>query len=484
LPTDTEHFPLDPSSSRSSNHDDSDHVQSLPRPELNPLLNPLLGDNMGRWAEVYFRNPPENREEAVLELLRELKSKSQTGQDRIAIEDAAEQHVAIPENTPTDSREDTAESHMHQSRGSTRCETCGYESIDQRFCGMCGRPLQQAASQQERELKIGPLPGVGNAAYTVSAPPDSTLIDSTQIDSNLNNSTQTDSVSTARNEPAQIREAGPNTSREIAGAPAFANDLSIFRRISDPSHDRNSDAAGLIRSLGGEPEARSHRFYLIAVVLIALLGLGYFAWRSAQNPGSLLNTLRTSQPADKPGTDQGENQPVPPASPDTQPQNAPVQNTGNQPTSASAADRDGEDRGVKTAGEAATSAPDKTNAVLIAKQPIADPTRSRTPSQKKSENPGADAGTTGNGSEELAIAQRYLNGSAGQKNDAEARDWLWKAVSKRNLEATLLLADLYLRGNVVQKNCDQARVLLDAAATRGVKDAATRLRNMQAFGCQ
>ena len=33
--------------------------RALPRPELNPLLNPLLADNMGRWAEVYFTSAPE-----------------------------------------------------------------------------------------------------------------------------------------------------------------------------------------------------------------------------------------------------------------------------------------------------------------------------------------------------------------------------------------------------------------------------------------
>ena len=51
-------------------------AKTLPDPELNPLLNPLLGAHMGRWAEVYFTNPPEKREEAVTELLRELESGS------------------------------------------------------------------------------------------------------------------------------------------------------------------------------------------------------------------------------------------------------------------------------------------------------------------------------------------------------------------------------------------------------------------------
>ena len=93
--------------------------------------------------------------------------------------------------------------------------------------------------------------------------------------------------------------------------------------------------------------------------------------------------------------------------------------------------------------------------------------------------------STGNGAEELSLAQRYLNGTSGQRRDsAEAAKWLWKSIAKHNAEASLLLSDLYLRGDGVSKNCDQARVLLDAAAIRGVKDAGPRLRHLQAFGCQ
>ena len=63
-------------------------------------------------------------------------------------------------------------------------------------------------------------------------------------------------------------------------------------------------------------------------------------------------------------------------------------------------------------------------------------------------------------------------------------EWLWKAVGKQNTEAMLLLTDEYLRGEGTPKNCDQARVLLDAAAKRGIKEAADRLRHIQSYGCQ
>lgn len=51
-------------------------VGPLPNPLLNPLMNPILAQNLGRWAQVYMANPPEKREQALIELLRELGPRS------------------------------------------------------------------------------------------------------------------------------------------------------------------------------------------------------------------------------------------------------------------------------------------------------------------------------------------------------------------------------------------------------------------------
>ena len=48
----------------------------LPEPpfpsELNPLTNPVLEQNLGRWAQVYFGTPPAKRQQAVSKLLEEI----------------------------------------------------------------------------------------------------------------------------------------------------------------------------------------------------------------------------------------------------------------------------------------------------------------------------------------------------------------------------------------------------------------------------
>lgn len=85
--------------------------------------------------------------------------------------------------------------------------------------------------------------------------------------------------------------------------------------------------------------------------------------------------------------------------------------------------------------------------------------------------------------EELLIAQRYLEGSLGSRNTTEAAKWLWKAVGKQNTTATLLLADLYARGDGVPKSCNQARLLLVAATRKGSPEAAEKLRRLERNGC-
>jgi TPR repeat protein len=88
------------------------------------------------------------------------------------------------------------------------------------------------------------------------------------------------------------------------------------------------------------------------------------------------------------------------------------------------------------------------------------------------------------GAQEYETAEKYMNNNPRVPRDnREAAEWLWKAVAKGNLAASLALSDLYLRGDGVPKNCDQARLLLDAAAKKGKAAAAERLRNLQAFGC-
>jgi hypothetical protein len=88
------------------------------------------------------------------------------------------------------------------------------------------------------------------------------------------------------------------------------------------------------------------------------------------------------------------------------------------------------------------------------------------------------------GSADLQLAQRYLEGSMGARDSAEAAKLLWKAVRQENTAAAVLLSELYARGDGVPKSCDQARLLLVAAAKHGLPQAAEQLRNLETRGCQ
>jgi TPR repeat protein len=116
-------------------------VTDLPNPELNPLINPTLGRNLGRWAEVYFTSPPEKREEAVVELLRELQA-----------ETPSDGREADPDPAPPNAFRgfEAAETRLS-------CAECGgICAPEQRFCGMCGARLQSAAGPGASErLGVG-----------------------------------------------------------------------------------------------------------------------------------------------------------------------------------------------------------------------------------------------------------------------------------------------------------------------------------------
>lgn len=88
--------------------------------ELNPLLNPLLEHNLSRWAHVYFTTPPDRRDQAVRELLRELRSEPQAS----AHSEAADAPAGGPVSE------------------SVICPACGRSNrAGERFCGFCGAPF-------------------------------------------------------------------------------------------------------------------------------------------------------------------------------------------------------------------------------------------------------------------------------------------------------------------------------------------------------
>ena len=402
---------------------------SLPRPEVNPLMNPLLAGNMGRWAEVYFTSPPEKREEAVLQLLRELEAQNSDRQGSSPSEAA----VRTESSAPGVERAMT-ERYQAELR---RCATCGHDNPPKhQFCGMCGAQFHEPASPQ-----AGPQPGT-NGRYesrgrgieeTEPAPAES---------------------SPGHAQASESTERKENLPQETS--PRDPYDLSLLQGLLE-----NDDGADLEDE---QPPSVRYRSYIGAVVAILILALGYLAWSGSRGTQSA----------------QGSPPPPPPAA-----EPAPAAATPNT-TSSALSNAAGPTRAQPDPAANKATQPNTTKPAGLSKQAeSAQPTTAMTAASQVIAGGAERPNSLGNEGDELAIAQRYLNGTGGQTRDStEAARWLWKSIGKHNGQAMLLLADLYLKGDGVSKNCDQARVLLDSAARRGMAGAGERIRNLQAFGCQ
>lgn len=389
--------------------DKSEPESTVPTPELNPLVNPLLGQNMGRWAEAYFTSPPERREQAVLELLRQLEAENSQRESAATAAPPGQEPAAETKDPPPLSIEEVRPELL-------RCPSCGHENQSrQKFCGMCGVALdlepRVTAQPIETHAQREPAPRLQNR-NSLLFPPET------------------------------VNQTPDDTSDEAAPLETYRQMFSRARWDADAGRS-------------GPP----YRAYVGVILAILIVALAYMAWRSTQATA-------------------GSSHVVPPAAP------APSGQTPAQSTSAASESNQNASANTAASGEAeaqpnaARSSSGPASAAVI-------PPKFQAPVTSAVERNSQTLASAETSSYELAMAQSYLNGTNGREhNTSAAAEWLWKAVAKQNADATLLLADLYLRGDGVSKNCDQARVLLDAAATKGIKAAGEQLRHLQAFGCQ
>lgn len=404
---------------------------ALPRPELNPLLNPLLADNMGRWAEVYFTSPPEKREEAVLDLLRELQARDS------ATSPLPEMTHVPPDAGPGLLSPNFRNVATHRPVDLQQCNTCGqFNPPRHQFCGMCGAKLglpapedYRAAEEDYRSTNLR-NPHPLNRDYAEHH--------------GLNSEPVLEESVVSTEEPA----------RDLY-------DLSLFQSLRE-----KEDSA----DFGYEqPTSVRYRYYIGLILAVLIAGLGYMAWRGGHPNQDAQSAAPPPAPVATDSTPVPANQKTPSSAPSNSPNNA-------EPQAAAP---------EKKTAEPTVAKPPQTSE----RTPTVAAKNGTAANQGPSSFPEpADAGKQDfdtSGADDFAMAQRYLGGSNGRGRDgAEAAKWLWKSMGKHYGPAMVALADLYLKGDGVSKNCDQARVLLDSAALRGVAGAGQRLRNLQAFGCQ
>ncbi len=449
-----------------SSSTDESNTNALPDPELNPLLNPLLAQHMGRWAEVYFTNPPEKRAEAIAELLRELEGNATPGIAPTLGGDP-KQGDTKPAEVKT-----SAETQLSTAASKSWISDSGFESsATETYTGKASpreTPTLEIPVLKRATFETSALHSSMSEAPAAQTSPDAEI---------------TCAVCAYVNPPGQFfcgmcggrLESVPTKATEIVPSPIIASPnmisaSALATKVEVPA-DRSPAQENYVSGfdLEPEPEPKSYRFYAGIAVAILFLLLVYMAWRGT----------RAFSTAPKPAT----------AAESAAPAAASPTQIGPSAAPPSSADSKGDIPSPTKAPSPAV--PAKTVSQAPAKKPTPVASRNHT-----EDSPPANTAVTGvagpspiapeqSGAVELAMAEKYLNGDAdGSRNAFGAVPWLWKAVGKGNVQAAMTLSDLYLRGDGVAKNCDQARVLLDSAARKGEKAAADRLRNLQSFGCR
>jgi hypothetical protein len=520
-----------------SNFDDNqDYPKTLPSPELNPLTNPVLGRNMGRWAEVYFTSPPEKREQAVQELLRELQRDSSAGESSapaMAVPSepgqAAEESRTFPSSDtlanlpvhyPTNFPEDSSAATNSETAASAfrknldvspglaaplreefiQCRSCGHLAlVEQKFCGACGSALPV------RESGPDATPGNGAGEHVPAAP-----------EPGLELAAQSDRVG-----EEELAEDSTIGEEKFAGLKDGQKDDQKIDVLPTPTdsllHDRQLIWAQGVKPITDEvprlfleqQRARQRRSrWLMGAALALLVGIlfyvgahGTVAWLRAhdvaQNAAvkgdSAAGRASSSLSGGSGGASSGGSSsagsalPAQTAKRDDVTPAVVVHALSPKPAGYSATRRDDE---RNPAGAGASTQTSYAPASAADRHALSDRSLGdhalgdhALGDHSLADHVLADLG--GHGAEELAIAESFLSGTQGKARDSsEAAQWLWKAVGKENAAAALLLSDLYVTGDGVPRNCDQARLLLDAAASRGVPGAGERIRDLPNLGCE
>lgn len=400
------------------------HNDSVLPPELNPIQNPILASNLGRWAQVYFTSEPEQRDKAVRELISQLEKEQSSSSAIVA--------------TDTDSQSGLR---------NNVCPACNRtNSPSQKFCGFCGMDLTGPSSAANNNGNAG--------SRTITT------------------------ASTSFPARSTLNLSGGNSSE---GTPELAS----LRQASFSSMYEEE-----------EPEGQGWKYAVAVIVIVGLLSaLAYLQWGNViratlglppEKPHVNAPAPSTSAPSNTQSSSPGNaSQAVQPSAVQSQPPAVPTNNqtSSNASTNAGGApvakvpiaeDKPAEDKSTQSASRSSDPAAQTTPA----------PAASHSKTSASNRTPAATTTSADNGSQELLIAQNYLNGTPGTRNPSIAAQWLWKAVGKQNATALMLLSDLYRNGEGVSKNCDQARLLLVAAAKKGAPDAGSKLRSLESGSCQ
>lgn len=475
---------------------------SLPDQSLSPVLNPLLANQLGRWAEIYYTTPAENREEAVRQLLQELEAEAQSGStswksvQAEKVEEAAPKDFLAPLETQTAFPPMQVRDH--------------FVSAAAPLAGPL--PMEISEAEHLADLSDANLPNQNLPNSTLSDP---TLSDPDLSDPDLSDFDSTESSVEApavqkhkepSNTPASQKhqdtpaawpgleavESADASSQETPQLPtipplaemqegeihageggsaksappdeAIEPQAAATHALFEPSQDFQSDfSTAQFRKLL-LPAATTVQWIPRMTAVVALLVVGFTAmiWtlrRGTESSRALSGHTATT------GVQQA---PTPPA----------VETTASGKVSSQEA------QGAPGFSRREPAQP-TSDPIGPAPSQIARPAGGKTAIEiSAAGKPATEKSAPEPTDPDLEAGLQYLRGNPAERNSAEAARHLWKSVRRQNGRALLELAGLYAKGDGVEKDCDQAKILLQAASRHKVSRIGTAFKTLRRAGCE
>jgi len=449
---------------------------ALPNARLNPLLNPLLAKQLGRWAHIYYTASIDKREAAIEKLVCELEAEeaslagtgSSTSPREAAPQGPGAPRIVVPApatGQPVETAPQGAPrfevARIVNSPGETpfaepsKPERAMSEQPRFEHPAVERQVTGRWSSEPERAPSIGSRPEIEGAVEPVPE----TVPESWQELLRRTGSGPAED----RWQPPYVREA------ELTPEPRPDEGSYISRDAVPYSHSFDDLLAKSEQIQMLQPPAQTWRRPLIVLVVLAVLGGSLWMLQSRRLRPAVEPARKAQTPAVQPPTAQPSGvQPAvssPPSSSVAAPPAAPVPSPQTSKASPPTA--------------TATQTPQAPNVG----SPNDNASARRGPSSQTP--PSEDAALPSD--PDLVEGMRELQGP--QRNSVEAARHLWQSVKNQNSSALIVLAGLYAKGDGVSKDCDQAKILLDAA-TRQAKSHTQFLRvemtraDLRTSGCE
>jgi len=421
---------------------------ALPNARLNPLLNPLLAKQLGRWAHIYYTASVDKREAAIEKLVCELEAEEARLGD--GVNTAREHETSSPQGP-----------------------------LPPRIPG----PVLAEVEVMEVAAQGAPVVEIPRAMNFPSKAPveqQPTFEQAVQIEQHAQRELEAPLRAVRETVPGSwqelLRRAGSAPQEDQWQASQVREADVIADQRSDEGSYIPRDAISYSKSLDDllaksepiqmlPPSGQKWRLpMIVAVVLAALGGSLWMIQGHLFQPGAVEQARRPLTP-DQPSAVQ------PPV----------AQPSGASPSFAAPASASAHSTPASTDPQPISVANDKP------KPPNVNGAKSNASAQGPSLQaaPPTDADLPSD--PELLAGMRELQGP--QRNSTEAARHLWQSVKNQNGSALIPLAGLYAKGDGVTKDCDQAKILLDAA-TRQAKSHAQFLRvemsraDLRTSGCE